>query len=144
MLRTKVKTRLKGKKGQFYIFTALILIAYTATLLRPQQVIAPPSKVFSELNGNFAREGKEVVNYALLEEKNVSMEYSLFVDQFISYARLRGADLEVFSILVDGGEIHLYNRLKKDASLLGRSETIGAGDVLTVPKNVTWIAVSAP
>lgn len=138
------KHSFKGKKGQFYIFTALILIAYTATLLRPQHLITPPSKVFFEINKNFAREGKEVINNALFEEANVSKEYNLFVDQFIAYARLRRIDLEVFSILVDGGQIHLTNRLKKEASLLGRSEIIGSGDELTIPKNVSVLTVNAP
>lgn len=134
----------KGKKAQFYIFTALILIAYTATLLRPQQLMMPPSKVFAEVNGNFAREGKEVINNALFEQANVSREYTRFVDRFVAYAMLRGIDLEVFSILVDGGQIHISNRLKKDASLLGRSEIIGVGGELTIPKNVTVLTINAP
>ncbi|MBI5398379.1 hypothetical protein HZB03_02845 [Candidatus Woesearchaeota archaeon] len=143
-MHLQFKRRFKGKKAQFYIFTALILIAYTATLLRPQQLMMPPSKVFAEVNGNFVREGKEVINNALFEQANVSREYTLFVDRFVAYALLRGMDLEVFSILVDGGQIHLSNRLKKDASLLGRSEIIGVGGELTIPKNVTVITINAP
>jgi hypothetical protein len=132
-----------NKKAQFYIFTALILMAYTATLLKPTTLVTKPSKVFSETNDNFRIESKEVINNALLEQKNISKEYDSFTRQFIDYSKMRGIKLEVFLVLVSGEQVYLTNHMKNSVSLLGRSEIIGPEGSLILQKNMTSIAISA-
>ena len=134
----------KNKKGQFYIFTALILIAYTATLLSSQTVIESPRKTVSELNENFVVESAQVVNTALFEGKNASKELNAFTDQFIAYAKTKGVDLQIFFIIGEGNTLFVSNKLKKTVSLLETSQPVGVQQTVYLAKNMSQLSISAP
>ena len=101
----------KNKKGQFYIFIAILLITYALNIARPIPLAQEPIDVFKELYNNFLTESTVVVNNALYENKNVSESFISFSNEYSDYARSRSSQFGFIYVLKDGDEIVVGNEL---------------------------------
>lgn len=126
--------RLFAKKAQFYIFTAVILIAVAFLLIRPTIVLGKPTDAFIDIKTNFFEEGSRAVNNALKEGANVTREFDLFASEFSDYARTKGMDIEFFYILVDDETIWFSNQLDSQVEILDLGTTIPAGSKIAVER----------
>lgn len=88
----------RNNKGQFYILTAIILIAFAIGIVSSQSKTIKPKNVLSGLREEFSRESPKVINTAVLEQNattNVTGRYDAFARDFIEYARTKNAMLDI-------------------------------------------------
>ncbi len=116
-----------SKKAQFFIFTAIILIAYSTLLLQSESATPDPSRTFRMVFENFVFERTSAMNNALFEGKDVNTEYEKFLDSFISYSKMKKVDLEIFSVLETGERVYFSNKMKIPVAILNINETIAPG-----------------
>jgi len=129
--------RMRNKKGQFYLFTAIILVGVAIVLLRPVSVVPEASDTFKKVHKNFVIESRKLINTALLEEADVAVEYDSFVNAFLLFAKTRRLDFEVFYVLVLEDEIIVKNRLTTGAELLDFGKVLAPGEETSFKRSVT-------
>jgi hypothetical protein len=117
----------RNKKGQFYIFMALILIGYAALLLNPFSVVPDPSYEFKKTYNNFAFESGAALNNALFGRENVNTEYERFLNNFISYAKMKKLSIEIVSVLETGERVYVSNKMNSSVQIINLNQTISAG-----------------
>ncbi|MFH1668950.1 MAG: hypothetical protein ABIA62_03405 [Candidatus Woesearchaeota archaeon] len=129
MIRTKgiFNMLLNNRKAQFYIFTAVLLIAYSTLLLQSFDVTPQPSKNFKRVYDNFIFESGAAVNNALFEQVDVVDEYDRFLDSFVSYSKMKKLNIEIFSILELDDRVYLSNKMRNAVTILNIGQTIGPG-----------------
>lgn len=100
-----------GKRGQFYILTAIVLISYAFMVIRPSAVVQEKRDVFKELYQNFISESPVVVNSAIYDGANVSERFSAFAGSYADYAVTKSPNFRFLYILRDGDSMIVGNRL---------------------------------
>ncbi|HII72362.1 TPA: hypothetical protein HA265_06425 [Candidatus Woesearchaeota archaeon] len=124
MINEKIK---HNRKAQFYIFTAIILIAYSMLLLQSFSVVPESSKTFRNIYENFKFESSAAINNALFEQADVNDEYERFLDRFISYSKMKKTNIEVFSMLETGDRVYFSNKMNTEVRIININETISPG-----------------
>ena len=122
-----IKKITKGRKAQFYIFTAVVLIAYSTLLLQSKTVTPESSDAFRKAYDNFVFESGATLNNALFEQVNVNDEYDRFLDSFISYSKMKKLNIELVSILETGDYVYINNKMDNPVHLININQTIPAG-----------------
>ena len=104
----------KNKSGQFYLFTAIILIVLLAGIMpgAVQQTIG--DDVFRELNDNFVEEAVFVINNAIYWNASVMDSMDSFALSFLNYARQREDNFGFAIMLKNRNETILMNRMKDE------------------------------
>ncbi len=74
------------KKGQFYIFTAIILCVYAIMLVLPA-ARGPAESSFRGLADNYLFEYPKVVNSALYNQSSSASRLGNFTDTYVAFAR---------------------------------------------------------
>jgi hypothetical protein len=118
---------MENRKSQFYIFTAIILIAYSTLLLSPENVVPEASGAFKSVYDNFRFESDAVLNNALFEQADVNQEYDRFLDSFISYTKMKKVGTEIFSVLEQGDYVYFSNKMTNPVHIINLNETIAPG-----------------
>lgn len=113
-----------SKKAQFYILTAIILIATSTLLVQPKISTPKASKLFSNIYDNFNFESDVAINTALRNGVSLSPEVRRFTDSFISYAKIKKMKLEIFSVLRNRETVFIHSRMKSSVFLVGQNMTI--------------------
>jgi hypothetical protein len=116
-----------NKKAQFYIFTALVLIAYSTLLLQSAKVATDPTHNFKRAYDNFVFESDTVLNNALFSQVDVNQEYEAFLDSFVSYSKMKKLNIEVFSMLETGDYVYFSNKMENPVHIININETISSG-----------------
>ncbi len=129
------KRGIKGKQGQFYILTAIVLITYAFTIVRPSAVAQERTDAFKELYQNFISESPVVVNNALYDGANVSERFSAFAGSYADYAVTKSPNFRFLYVLRDGDSMLVGNRLGVSVSV-----TVGGSSYNVTDRSV--IAVS--
>ena len=124
-MKKDLQRHLKNKKAQFYILTAIVLIAYSVLLLHSYSVTPEPSGVFKEAYDNFVFESSAVLNNVLFEQKDANEEYERFLNNFISYSKMKKLNVEVFSVLLTGDRIYFSNKMDNPVKVINLNQTIG-------------------
>jgi len=122
-----MKRLVMKRSGQFYIFTAIVLIAYSTLLLQASTVVPESSKTFRNAYDNFRFESSQVINNALFEQQDIHTEYERFLDAFISYSRMKKLNIEVFSILETGNRVYFSNKMSNQVHIINLNQTISPG-----------------
>ncbi|MFC1723304.1 hypothetical protein ACFL0V_04145 [Nanoarchaeota archaeon] len=133
-----------GKKGQFFILTALLLIAYSTLMVKSSSVVPVPSTNFKSLYENFVFESNKAVNNAVWEGIDVDDEYERFLAQFRDYAKTRKLQLEVIGVVADGEYYYVMNQMNTPVTLLTYDYTIGAGEKEYFLRNTTELVIKVP
>jgi len=135
---------MKGKKGQFFIFTALILIAFSTLMLSSNDVTPTPSKNFKDVYDNYVFESNKAVNNALFEGADVREEYDRFMRQFINYASQKKLTLEIFAIVADQDTYHLVNQMDEPVTIVDFDYTLGRDQDTFFTRNVSELTIRVP
>lgn len=123
-----IKKIMTYRKAQFYILTAILLIAYSTLLLHSRNVVPESSKAFRNAYANFRFESDAALNNALFEQADVEAEYARFMENFISYSKMKKMDIGIFSVLEHGGYVYFINRMSNPVKLININQTIAPGD----------------
>ncbi|GEM_PF-1701758 len=112
------KTRICLKrKGQFYIFGAIILCVLAYSIYSGYSRVQIPTKNdFKEIYAEFIRESASVIDNAVYNEGNVSAQLSNFTGYFINYARTRNKGFGIFYALVWNDNVYLHNNISISAA----------------------------
>ncbi len=123
-----------GKKGQFYILTAIVLISYAFMIIRPSAVVQEKRDVFRELYQNFISESPVVVNNAVYDGANVSERFSAFAASYADYAVTKSPNFRFLYILRDGNSMVVGNRLGLSVNLTAGGSIYSVSDrsVITI------------
>jgi hypothetical protein len=123
-----------GKKGQFYIFIALVLVAATFSIARTNPFSVPTQDTFAELRTNFVQEGSIVINNALYESANVSARFESYADTYRTYARGKEPGFRYATMLRDGDVLVVRNMLSTgiNVSASGTNYRVEQDEVLTI------------
>ena len=120
-----------NKKAQFYILTAIVLVGYATLLLQSVDVVPPPSPAFRQVYENFEFESSAVINNALFQQggadTEIDTEYERFLDNFISYSKMKKLSVGVFAILEHGDYVYFFNKMDNSVRIIGLNETVPAG-----------------
>ena len=114
MIKMKIT---KSRKGQFYLFTSLILIIMLAAIIPKSAPVYEKEDVFLELKDNFIAEMPHVVDNALYHNTSVLQSVEMFSANFLNYARQRDHNFGFVIMLRNRNETILMNRLKENVSL---------------------------
>jgi len=106
------------KKGQFYLFTSLILIIMITGIIPMLTQSYDTEDVFLELKDNFMSEIPFTVNNALYHNTSVMESMEMFCTNFLNYARQRDHNFGFVILLRNRNETILMNRLKEENILL--------------------------
>ena len=118
---------MNNHKAQFFILTAIILIAYSTLLLQSMNVVPVSSQAFHKAYDNFVFESAIAINTAMFEQADVDAEYERFMDTFISYSKMKKLNIEMFSILEHGDYVYFSNKMSDPVHLINMNKTIPSG-----------------
>jgi len=136
----KLKT---NKKAQFYLFTAIVLIGISFTLIPSAAKIEEPKKSFSQLYKNFIKESPYVINSAVKTHSNLTYNYTLFVNNFLAFARTRDPQFGLLYALAYGDDLRIGNRLPFDITINTSSTSFGVNKSASTTINRTaWLKVN--
>ena len=102
------------KKGQFYLFTAIVIIALLAGIIPKSVLPTTDEDVFNELNDNFIEEAVFVINNAIYINASVMDHMDSFALSFLNYARQRDTNFGFVIMLRNRNETILMNQLKDE------------------------------
>ncbi|MBI2141105.1 hypothetical protein HYU16_01640 [Candidatus Woesearchaeota archaeon] len=128
---------LQGKKGQFYILIALLLIAYAYTLIRQEVPVRKPKDTFQLLHEGYMSEGMAAINSAVYEEANVTARFAGFTGDYMAFAKSAAPNFRLVYLLRHKDQLVVGNRL--DSSL---NITLGNADYSIGPGSEQTAAVS--
>jgi len=131
---------MNNKKGQFYIFIAIVLIAYAFNIARPLPLAKERPDVFKELYENFITESPVVLNNALYQGINISSGFTSFADSYADYAITRQPNFRFVYLLKDEGALVVGNKLglSLNVSVANTSYLMSDDSTLTInPEDLT-------
>ncbi len=118
----------RGRRGQFYILTAIVLISYAFMIIRPSSVFQEKRDAFRELYQNFISESPVVVNNAIYDGANVSERFSSFAGSYADYSVTKSPNFRFLYILRDGDSMIVSNRLGESVNVSVGGSRYGVGD----------------
>ncbi|NQU79005.1 hypothetical protein HQ545_04515 [Candidatus Woesearchaeota archaeon] len=118
---------LNNRKSQFYILTAIMLIAYSLLLLQSLSVVPYSSKNFRHAFDNFAFESHAALNNALFEREDVNEEFEVFLESFISYSRMKKLNIETVTVLETGNRVYVSNHMNNPVHIINLNQTVDSG-----------------
>ena len=80
--KTNLKNLIRQRKAQFYIFTAILLSSMMLAIITSSSRATRPETAFRELEDNFMAESTVVINSAIYNRTNVSLQYLDFSNRF--------------------------------------------------------------
>lgn len=124
-----------NKKGQQYIFAAVVLLGYAFLIIRPAVQTAPEASAFKSLYENFISESQVIINNALYRSSNLSADYNDFTGEFISFAKTKDPNFRLVYLLAERDTLVVGNRLDIDINLTAATPyTLTPNSELTIPK----------
>lgn len=135
-------TKMRGKKGQFYIVIAIILLVYAFAVSRTSDPLSQQRDTFRELHQNFAHESARTINSAIFEQANATQRFEDFAENYQQYTRTREPAFGFFYIFSDGSSLALGNRLDISAnySAGNTTATLAVTETTSIPfQNITII-----
>jgi hypothetical protein len=137
-----LKKMFKQKRAQFYVFTAIVLIAYALLTVQSGSTVETSSNNFKQVYDNYIFESSIALNNALFEQADVSEEYERFMDGFISYSKMKKLKLEIFSILETGDNVHFSNKMNMPVYIININQTLQSnGELSILRSNVSEVVI---
>jgi len=135
---------LKNRKAQFYILTAILIIAFSTAMVQANRVVPPSSKNFKQVFNNYAFESNKAANNAIFEHKDIDSEYKRFLNRFIDYARMKKLSLEVFAIIAHEDRIYFVNKMEVPVEVLNLNQVIPPEANTYFIRNTTDLVLRVP
>jgi hypothetical protein len=124
---TRTVWMMQNKKAQFYILTAIVLIAFSLLTVHTSIEAQNDPANFKKLYYNFVFESDAAINNALYEQKGVNQEYEVFLNSFIAYSRMKNLRTEIFSVLQTGDRVYFSNKMQTEVTIINLNTTLPAG-----------------
>src|SRR3989338_9540313 len=112
--KTNLKNLIRQRKAQFYIFTAILLSSMMLAIITSSSRATRPETAFRELEDNFMAESTVVINSAIYNRTNVSLQYLDFANRFLDYSKSRDSTFSLVYVLAYDNTIDINNRLDED------------------------------
>ena len=138
-----MKMKRINRKGQFYIFMALLLSALVFTIYPSSSSAVIPKYLFQSTTQNYIKEAPKVVNAAVLQKADIFQEFDEYTNDFISYAATKNLDFEVAYVIVNKTNIKIVNYLSAPINVIVGSQGYNIADNsdLTLVRDVDEIEV---
>lgn len=135
---------LKGRKGQFYILIALLLVAYAFQLARQEAPVRKQSDAFQLLHEGYLAEGARVINNAVYEEANVTARFKSFTADYVAFAKSSEPNFGLAYLLRYRDTLTIGNRLGAAVNVTagGTSFLVPQNSESTVPVSGAALTVS--
>lgn len=122
----------KNKKGQFYLFIAILLCISAYGLLSPSFNSKESNSNLNLLGSNYLYEAKNVVNHAIYVKSDPFTDLDEFTSSFISYAKTKNINLEIAYILKKDKTTKVVNYLKDELNITTHNKTIKRYETFTL------------
>lgn len=103
-----------SKKGQFYIFVAVIFCSLALTLVLSNFGTRGYRIVFENVKDNFVSEAPNVINSALFTGANLTEQFEEFALYYQDYAKTRNVNFRILYFIVHNGILQINNLLDFD------------------------------
>ena len=115
----KIKKILGHKKAQFYIFTAIILIAAIVVLTINTKAIFPThqNENFESLYENYKIESQKTLNYAIINGKDIEQTFTQFIHDFEKYAEEKNTNFNHITIISIDDKTLIFNHLGQTVNI---------------------------
>lgn len=122
-----------NKKGQFYLFTMVILLSATFFSLTNNSKVERIDKGYDDVYKNYLREANYVINSARYDGENATARMIEYTDSFISMAHAKSIVFSVFFLIVEEDQMYLVNYLKEPVTITDISLELQPGDTYGGP-----------
>ncbi len=127
-----------GKKAQFYMFTAVILISYVFFIVANKSSISTSEVENLELYlDNYIHEATIVINNAVYYNNNISTALNNFTESYIAYTEDKNLDIGIVSLYSYNNQIIIANYLKEFIIIDGLAQALIPGNERAVNYNNT-------
>ena len=96
-----------NKKGQFYIFIALLLSSLVFTMYPFTSSVIQTEYSFQSLTQNYLSEAPKVVNSAVIKKIDVFQSFEDYTLDFIDYATTKNLNFELAYILTNKTDLKI-------------------------------------
>ncbi|PIN69255.1 hypothetical protein COV93_06270 [Candidatus Woesearchaeota archaeon CG11_big_fil_rev_8_21_14_0_20_43_8] len=132
-----------NKKGQFYIFLCLVLLAYIATLSPSLDISQGKATSYSIARDNYLTECTHVINNALFEKQNVTSQLDYFTQVYIDYQEVQGLSVSVIYLLSMDDTLYVRNYYKDSVIITPSGETAIGKDTMHEFQRMSQVAINA-
>ena len=123
-----------NKKGQFYLFVMIILLAFVTTFIlvkpHPAEIDQSRDKYFE----NIDREAEYVINGALYNQANVSTELDIFLMHMQELGKTRRVTLTYFYLLVNKTNATFHNAMDSPIFLIDYNITMSKDQIVVIER----------
>ena len=106
-----MKLKKLDRKGQFYIFIALLLSSLIFTVYPSTLTSVQTEYSFQSITKNYVDESSKVVNSAIIKKRDIFQTFEEYTLDFIDYAATRNLNFELAYILINKTHIRIVNYL---------------------------------
>jgi hypothetical protein len=124
------------KKGQFYIFVAVLFCALALTLVTSNFGTRGYKVVYENVKNNFVAESNYVVNSALSNNENVTDNFLDFSQYFLNYSKTKNINFRILYFLVDKDVLYINNMLDFAVNVTADNswQIINSSSAVEIPK----------
>jgi len=122
------------KKGQFYLFVMIILLALVTTFIVAKPHPAEIDKSMDNYFENIDREAEYVINNALYNEADVSTELDTFLMHMQELGKTRRVTLTYFYLLVNKTNATFHNAMDSPIFLVDYNLTISKDQTVIIER----------
>jgi len=134
-----------GKRGQFYLIAAVIIIAVIVALIMKLNSadVNPTPLEFSELSDNFERESVRIIDSGIEQGKSVDViqqELQVFAQQYSEYATAKSPQIGFLYVYGNSSNITVVNFLvdRQGNVVIGGAATNTTGGASLVVNKLTF------
>jgi hypothetical protein len=106
-----------NKKGQFYIFVAVIFCSLALTLVLSNFGTRGYKSVFENVKENFVTESSYVINSALYSDLDIRSQFDEFIGFYKNYSLTKNVNFRFLYFLVHDDVLHMNNQLDFDVAI---------------------------
>ncbi len=130
-----------NKKGQFYIFMAILLCVYAVALVIPRAA-TPADNNFKTLYENYLFEAPKVINSAIYNGTSPSAQIGNFTQSYITYAQTSESRFGLLYAYSHDGITDIRSYLREDVNISTNTTSFMLRDNASTI-NGTWFTASA-
>jgi len=113
-----------NKKGQFYIFIALLLSSLVFTMYPFTSSVIQTEYSFQSLTQNYLSEAPKVVNSAVIKKIDMFQSFEDYTLNFIDYAATKNLNFELAYILINKTDLKIVNYLNLPITVIKGSDEV--------------------
>lgn len=124
----------KNKKAQFYILTAIILISLLFGIAKTTTKITKKNTENMNIQLMYEVESKNIINNAIYESKNETIELEAFTKTFIKHYDNKNIEVKILYLYKDDNQITISNRLGQKITINPLDIELNNTQIITITK----------